>query len=369
MKRSLYRTPRGVGKNILWREMISLRRNVTNWLWHLHNTRENSVTVCFLFPPICWNMIWTWLMSEAKVLSAFILNVTFLFEPLSLCDNGDKGLWFNLGTASSADWVYPWPIQEIQKRENNFLSKSMRPSILMRCCFDVICLLGFYSPFVWTAIIVWQRWQRCMVQPRQQNDSIHDLSKRYKNAKTTSYRSRCDHRLWCDVVLTSYVCWVFIARLFKSLSLCDNGDKDVWFNLGSTSSDEWLYPWSTYRRYKNAKTTPYQSRCDVMTSHRLWFDVVLTLSVCWVSIAHCWITNIVWQRWCLVQPRFSIISRKALSLTYFQDIDYFPGDTKRKNYVVSKSMRRNDFASAMIRRCFDVIYLLGFYSLFVWSLS
>ena len=34
----------------------------------------------------------------------------------------------------------------------------------------------------------------------------------------------------------------------------------------------------------NLKTMSYQRRCDVMTSHRRWYDVVLTSYVCWVAL-------------------------------------------------------------------------------------
>ena len=32
----------------------------------------------------------------------------------------------------------------------------------------------------------------------------------------------------------------------------------------------------------NVKMTSYQRRCDVITSHRRWYDIILMLCVCWV---------------------------------------------------------------------------------------
>ena len=36
----------------------------------------------------------------------------------------------------------------------------------------------------------------------------------------------------------------------------------------------------------NIKMTSYQRRCDVITSHRHWYDVILTLCACWVYCCH-----------------------------------------------------------------------------------
>ena len=33
----------------------------------------------------------------------------------------------------------------------------------------------------------------------------------------------------------------------------------------------------------NVKMTSYQRRCDVITSHRRWYDVILMLCACWVA--------------------------------------------------------------------------------------
>ena len=35
----------------------------------------------------------------------------------------------------------------------------------------------------------------------------------------------------------------------------------------------------------NVKMTSYQRRCDVITSHRRWYDVILMLFACWVCTA------------------------------------------------------------------------------------
>ena len=63
------------------------------------------------------------------------------------------------------------------------------------------------------------------------------------------------------------------------------------------------------------ETTSYQCRWDVITSHRRWYDIVLMFCV------------------------------------------YWPGGTQPVNNVISTSTRHH--VASLIRRCFDVMCLLG----------
>ena len=42
--------------------------------------------------------------------------------------------------------------------------------------------------------------------------------------------------------------------------------------LDQTDTTQWAH---------NVKMTLYQRRCDVITSHRRWYDVILMLFACW----------------------------------------------------------------------------------------
>ena len=56
----------------------------------------------------------------------------------------------------------------------------------------------------------------------------------------------------------------------------------------TTKTSQWAH---------NVKMTSYQRRCDVITSHRRWYDVILMLCACWVGLiyAFCFIMhNIKW---------------------------------------------------------------------------
>ena len=43
-------------------------------------------------------------------------------------------------------------------------------------------------------------------------------------------------------------------------------------NVSSSGQSQWAH---------NVKMTSYQRRCDVITSHRRWYDVILMLCACW----------------------------------------------------------------------------------------
>ena len=49
----------------------------------------------------------------------------------------------------------------------------------------------------------------------------------------------------------------------------------------ATARDEWQLP----QRAHNIKMTSYQRRCDVITSHRRWYDVILTMCACWGNVS------------------------------------------------------------------------------------
>ena len=42
-----------------------------------------------------------------------------------------------------------------------------------------------------------------------------------------------------------------------------------------------LHCWSLSQWAHNVKMTSYQRRCDVITSHRRWYDVILMMCACW----------------------------------------------------------------------------------------
>ena len=50
---------------------------------------------------------------------------------------------------------------------------------------------------------------------------------------------------------------------------------------GTCNHDSVLSQWA-----HNVKMTSYQRRCDVITSHRRWYDVILMLCACWDSCSH-----------------------------------------------------------------------------------
>ena len=48
----------------------------------------------------------------------------------------------------------------------------------------------------------------------------------------------------------------------------------------------WYYKLTCTQWAHNVKMTSYQRRCDVITSHRRWYDVILMLCACWVVHEH-----------------------------------------------------------------------------------
>ena len=51
----------------------------------------------------------------------------------------------------------------------------------------------------------------------------------------------------------------------------------------------------TTQQAHNVKMTSYQRRCDVITSHRRWYDVILMLCACWVDTVGRVSTNFSWE--------------------------------------------------------------------------
>ena len=62
-------------------------------------------------------------------------------------------------------------------------------------------------------------------------------------------------------------------------------------------------PWEPAQWAHNVKMTSYQRRCDVITSHRRWYDVILMLCACLEWLIACVLPN----SWCGLMTRYSIV--------------------------------------------------------------
>ena len=84
-----------------------------------------------------------------------------------------------------------------------------------------------------------------------------------------------------DVASTLYKCHVPAASsppekildVQKAPSKDWSDHADMHVDLSSLVASQWAH---------NVKMTSYQRRCDVITSHRRWYDVILMLCACWV---------------------------------------------------------------------------------------
>ena len=73
--------------------------------------------------------------------------------------------------------------------------------------------------------------------------------------------------------------WYVTVLTFKISYLTDNCIRQKLVFFFSTYFLFWFIELS--QRAHNVKMTPYQCRCDVITSHRRWYDVILMLCACW----------------------------------------------------------------------------------------
>ena len=57
-----------------------------------------------------------------------------------------------------------------------------------------------------------------------------------------------------------------------------------WASWSKSSQGTYVLMYIISQWAHNVKMTSYQRRCDVMTSHRRWYDVILMLCACWAPV-------------------------------------------------------------------------------------
>ena len=139
---------------------------------------------------------------------------------------------------------------------------------------------------LWRVTRIWTVFCRPSLPENPPSVSYKEISRACANSEGTDEPI---HSQVCTLSVVLLYKWkVFDKRISKLflLGMHDNSVSMLYKSIGVADRPQWAH---------NVKMTSYQRRCDVITSHRRWYDVILMLFACWAITARYRFKNASWE--------------------------------------------------------------------------